>query len=135
MHAGTHVDHTLSARAVTAGPRVPWRYAVLSNMLLMFGAPPASGAAAQPLVRHCLQLLASDMLLLRQVGGAGLWLMLTATARQVQDSRRGGGGGQTRRGVEKQAVAGPAVLQKLKQVCSLAWCCCVRAELPLLRIL
>jgi hypothetical protein len=95
---------------------VPWRYAVLSNMLLMFGSPPASGAAAQPLVRHCLQLLASDMLLLRQVGATGLWLMLTATARQVQDSRQGGSGQQRRRGVVAQALASPAVLQELKQV-------------------
>lgn len=53
-----------------------WRYSVLSNMLLMFAAPPASSSAAVPLLRHCLGLLRSDMLLLRQVGGAGLWLMM-----------------------------------------------------------
>lgn len=63
-----------------ADARVTWRYAVLSNMVLMFAAPPASAAAAVPLLRHCLALLRSDMLLLRQVGGAGLWLQLAQVA-------------------------------------------------------
>jgi hypothetical protein len=42
----------------------------------MFAAPPANAAAAVTLLRHCVALLQSDMLLLRQLGGAGLWLLL-----------------------------------------------------------
>lgn len=128
-----------------AGPRVPWRYAVLSNMVLMFGAPYASATSAQPLVSHCLQLLSSDMLLLRQVGGAGLWLMLTATAQQAQ----GGSSSSSRVGVGRQqavpakALASPAVLQELKQVretvklvhliwfCAVLWLCCAVLRLNL----
>ncbi|KAF8058035.1 proteasome activator subunit 4 [Scenedesmus sp. PABB004] len=62
------------------GARVTWRYAVLSNMVLQFAAPPAGSPAALPLLRHCLALLRSDMLLLRQVGCAGLWLQLAQLA-------------------------------------------------------
>lgn len=63
-----------------AGARVTWRYSVLSNMMLMFAAPPAASRSALPLLRHCLALLRSDMLLLRQIGGTGLWLLMTQLA-------------------------------------------------------
>lgn len=94
--AANAVLHTPRPPTNHAGARVTWRYAVLSNMLLMFAAPPATSAAAARLLRHCLGLLRSDMLLLRQVGGAGLWLLLA----QVTD----------------HGVDNPAMLQELKQV-------------------
>jgi hypothetical protein len=53
---------------------------VLSNMIIMFAAPPAAAASAVPLLRHSLALLRSDMLLLRQVGGSGLWLLMAQMA-------------------------------------------------------
>lgn len=65
-----------------------WRYAVLSNMVLMFAAPPASSQAALPLLRHCLALLRSDMLLLRQVGGAGLWLLMAQLMSHGADNQK-----------------------------------------------
>jgi hypothetical protein len=49
-------------------------------MVIMFAAPPAAAASAVPLLRHCLALLRSDMLLLRQVGGSGLWLLMAQMA-------------------------------------------------------
>jgi hypothetical protein len=59
---------------------VNWRYSVLSNMVIMFAAPPAAAASSVPLLRHCLALLRSDMLLLRQLGGSGLWLLMAQMA-------------------------------------------------------
>jgi hypothetical protein len=49
-------------------------------MVIMFAAPPAAASTSLPLLRHCMALLRSDMLLLRQVGGSGLWLLMTQMA-------------------------------------------------------
>lgn len=99
---------------------MPWRYAVLSNMLLMFAAPLASSSSAQRQVAHCMQLLSSDMLLLRQIGGHGLWLLLAATARQQAAAREGGSSSSRQQQLQLSSAAGvlaaPAVLQELKQV-------------------
>lgn len=70
------------------------------------------------------------MLLLRQVGGAGLWLMLSHTAAQQQ--RRLGGRGGSSTGVavggsgsssstDDAALASPAVIEELRKV-RLVWC-------------
>jgi hypothetical protein len=94
---------------------VPWRYAVLSNMLLALSSPPASAATAQPIVAHYLSLLHSDMLLLRQLGGAGLWLTLAHTSRQRRKALIGGSSSGRSEGGEKEVASG-AVLEELRQV-------------------
>ncbi len=66
------------ACAVTGTLRGQWRYTVLANIYCLFLAPHASHARALPLTRHCLALLRSDLLLLRQLANAGLWLQLAA---------------------------------------------------------
>jgi hypothetical protein len=84
---------------------VPWRYAVLSNMLLTFAAPPANSGPGLALVRHCLALMRSDMLLLRQLGAAGLWLLLAPTMPPA-----------TRGSSAARGSTSAAVLQELRQV-------------------
>jgi len=89
-------------------------------MLLMFAAPPASAGSAQALVAHSLTLMRSDMLLLRQMGGAGLWLTLTTTAQQHTRQRSSGSSVRQQQqqdgGCDGSQLASAAVLQELKQV-------------------
>jgi hypothetical protein len=92
---------------------VPWRYAVLSNMLLVFAAPPANAPSALAHVRHCVRLMRSDMLLLRQMAAAGLWMLLSPTAAETVRVRSGGAGQPAAAG---GSMASDAVLQELKQV-------------------
>ncbi|WIA33391.1 hypothetical protein OEZ86_006527 [Tetradesmus obliquus] len=89
------------------GARVNWRYSVLSNMVLMFAAPPAAATSSVPLLRHCLALLHSDMLLLRQVGGAGLWLLM------AQMAAGGAAGNEALLGELKQALSKPGAGEAL----------------------
>lgn len=58
--------------------RGAWRYSVLCNVFTLFLSPPVESTQAVAVARHCLALLRSDMLLLRQLGGAGLWMQLSA---------------------------------------------------------
>ena len=58
--------------------RGSWRYSVLANVFSLFLGPPVESPQAVPLARHCLGLLKGDVLLLRQLGGAGLWLQMAA---------------------------------------------------------
>jgi hypothetical protein len=114
------------------GPRVPWRYAVLSNMILMLSSPPAASSAAAPLVSHCWALLSSDMLLLRQIGAAGLCILLSPTAAATAAARQHGGSSGVGRGAPGGAgvLAGPEVIQQLKQVGSAADRCCRVTHTP-----
>jgi hypothetical protein len=82
----------------------------------MFAAPPPTSAEpAVLLLRHCLRLLAADMALLRQVGGAGLWLLLAGAMHRDACSSNSSGGGSG-----QQRCAAP-LLEALRQV----WCVCV----------
>jgi hypothetical protein len=51
---------------------------VLANVFSLFLGPPVECPQAVALTRHCLNLLKGDVLLLRQLGGAGVWLQMTA---------------------------------------------------------
>jgi hypothetical protein len=57
--------------------RGSWRYSVLANVFTMFLAPPPDTPQVLPVTRHCLGLLRSDVILLRGIGAAGLYLQLS----------------------------------------------------------
>lgn len=58
---------------------------MLANVLSLFMAPPKPGPRTLPLVSHCLALLRSELLLLRQLGGAGLWLAAAGVVEGAPD--------------------------------------------------